>query len=298
MSIAADLQPDEARRLLQLGRDARPRAGVEAFAWAVWQTARADTSLAAEILDDSFLHDAKVRREELIDPHLRTIAAVEYVQGSERGGVGHHRCESPARVVALSSYAIARVPVTNALYALFDARRADVGRTRGSVPATGVTWYEASAFALWSGCRLPTEAEWEFACGAGSEAEWCTETEASLGEYAWYSENSGGTVQPVAEREPNALGLYDLHGNVWEWCKDAYEPLFYERAPRQDPINLPPKKSGSRRPDRVTRGGSAHALSEMCRTRYRFHEPPSFWAGDLGFRVAASLDDESELCRP
>lgn len=94
---------------------------------------------------------------------------------------------------------------------------------------------------------------------------------------AWFSENSHGVVQKVGTREENALGLYDLHGNVWDWCEDDYHEESYARRHGVDVVGLPE--------DKVCRGGSVHALSEMCRTRYRMHEPPAFSAHDLGFRM-------------
>jgi formylglycine-generating enzyme required for sulfatase activity len=151
-----------------------------------------------------------------------------------------------------------------------------------------VTWHEASLFAAWVGCRLPTEAEWEFACGGGSDAEWCCADEAELARHAWYSENAAGELHEVGTREPNRLGVFDCHGSVWEWCADAYDQDFYASSPSVDPAGPPPDTGVEAEPrvHRVCRGGSVHALAEMCRTRYRLHEPASFWAGDLGFRLA------------
>jgi formylglycine-generating enzyme required for sulfatase activity len=90
----------------------------------------------------------------------------------------------------------------------------------------------------------------------------------------------------VATREPNALGLFDFHGNVWEWCEDDYAADFYGRAPLSDPINYGPEVS--RHTHKVSRGGGFLALAEMCRTRFRLHDPAEFWAPDLGFRLARS----------
>ena len=120
--------------------------------------------------------------------------------------------------------------------------------------------------------RLPTEKEWEYACRAGSTGDYCkladgTEiTESTLGEVAWYVDNSNYKTHPVGQKKPNAFGLYDMHGNVWEWCEDLY------------------LAGGSLR---VNRGGSWISSSGDCQASYRFFYIPGGRGNALGFRLAA-----------
>lgn len=245
-----------------------------------------------ELLTNGFLRDSHQRYEEYVAPCMRFIEGGRFNMGTSPLQARHFCGESPCHSVALSPFRLSQVPVTNELFSLFDQMRVNVPAGETQMPAVNLTWFDAAVFAMWMGCRLPSEAEWEFACGSGSESEWCCEDETSLPRYAWYSENTTGVIQPVATREPNPQGLFDLHGNIWEWCRDNYEPCYYSRSPVLDPANLdsPAADFAVNSTDKVCRGGSVHALSEMCRTRYRFHEPAEFWGADLGFRLASNQD--------
>jgi len=130
--------------------------------------------------------------------------------------------------------------------------------------------------------RLPTEAEWEYACRAGSDTAYCFgNDESRLKDYAWYDGNSGGKTHPVGLLKPNAWGLYDMHGNVWEWCQDWYAEN-YPSGSVTDPIG---SSSGS---FRVIRGGSWHVIAQSCRSAYRGRSTPDNRNHDLGFRLCFS----------
>ena len=130
--------------------------------------------------------------------------------------------------------------------------------------------------------RLPTEAEWEYACRAGTTTEFNYGVDPKkLADYAWYGYNSGGTTHPVGQKKPNPWGLYDMHGNVFEWCQDWYSP--YPSGAMIDPV-VQDLKSGSS--SRVSRGGSfLNRVAGYCRSAYRF-TGPSALHGSRGFRVA------------
>src|ERR1035438_5851928 len=145
-------------------------------------------------------------------------------------------------------------------------------------PIVGVSWEDAQVFCQWAGCRLPTEAEWEYACRAGDPAAFCFgDAESELEQYAWYAKNSGGKTQAVGQKKPNRWGLYDMHGNVWEWCEDRYGG--YSKKPVTDPTG--PEKGDSR----VLRGGSWGVdFPTHLRSACRYGNTPVGRGDDFGFR--------------
>jgi formylglycine-generating enzyme required for sulfatase activity len=127
--------------------------------------------------------------------------------------------------------------------------------------------------------RLPTEAEWEYACRAGTKTRfYFGDDDKQFGDYAWYKGNSGGKPHPVGQKKPNVWALYDMHGNVYEWCSDS-APGPYANAKPVDPQG---PASGNLR---VYRTGSWGAIPGDCRSANRAANPPGKRAKDLGFRV-------------
>src|SRR5207248_2400455 len=157
-----------------------------------------------------------------------------------------------------------RTEVTQSLYAKLS--QSDPSHFKESArPVEQVTWPQAALFCnvrskaeglelcydentglcdfSKNGYRLPTEAEWEYACRAGndSEAYWGS---SKPGDFAWFSENAGKTTHPAAQKQPNAWGLYDMMGNVAEWCNDVYKKDYYGASPRENPRGPTPKDEG------------------------------------------------------
>jgi formylglycine-generating enzyme required for sulfatase activity len=190
-------------------------------------------------------------------------------------------------------------------------------------PAFNMSHHAAMKYCEWLSAktgrtyRLPTEAEWEYACRAGrSSAFHFGESADNLDDYAWYVKNSPteeffrGKTRPVGQKRPNAWGLFDMLGNVAEWCLDEYDPDFYDsllwdRMPL-GPVNLP----GKNRYPHVARGGSYRSSAEECRSAARMHserawnkadpqEPPSLWwvvpGKWVGFRVVRPVEEYPAL---
>ena len=159
-------------------------------------------------------------------------------------------------------------------------------------PVETVSWLDAVSFckklsempeekAAGRSYRLPAEAEWEYACRAGSTTSYSFgETAESLGEYAWFDEGPECKTHPVGLKKPNRWGLYDMHGNVWEWCQDWFEPFLPDAS--TDPQG---PNGGS---NRVYRGGSWYFVAGNCRSAFRGRGVPSDRRSNYGFRVALS----------
>jgi formylglycine-generating enzyme required for sulfatase activity len=139
------------------------------------------------------------------------------------------------------------------------------------------------------GYRLPTEAEWEYACRAGSITPWCFGDQVQdVGEYAWYIDNSTLETHPVGQRKPNSWGVYDMHGNVMEWCHDWYADFYYAQCPDEDENPTGPEDGTSK----VLRGGAWQFGAEATRCAYRNSSTPDAAAAVIGFRVCRNSRDD------
>jgi len=131
-----------------------------------------------------------------------------------------------------------------------------------------------------TGYRLPTEAEWEYACRAGSAAAYFFgDSPLKLGDYAWFEKNSGGRPRPVGEKQCNPWGLYDMIGNVWQWCNDFYKVDYYAEAPRENPQGPATGET------KVVRGGAWRFSAESCRSGYRYNENPGYADVCFGYDI-------------
>ena len=217
------------------------------------------------------------------------IPAGDFMMGSDSG----ESDEKPIHSVRISKgFYMGQTEVTQAQYTA--VMGTNPSNFKGdNLPVETVSWNEVMEF-----CRklsreegktysLPTEAQWEYACRAGSATTFSFgNSESALGDYAWYSSNSGSKTHQVGTKKPNSFGLYDMHGNVWEWCSDFYDSNYYNRSGNIDPENT---NSASHR---VLRGGSWHSGAYGCRSAHRYWSTPGNRSSSIGFRIVLSVSSQ------
>jgi len=246
---------------------------------------------------------------------LVLIPAGEFLMGSPDSDAVAASDEKPQhRVRIMRPFYMGAYLVTQGQYRAVTGKNPSHFKGSNDLPVDTVSWYEAIAFcntlsvreglkpyepsgreAPWGGggYRLPTEEQWEYACRAGSTTRYgFGDNEARLGAFGWYKANSAGRTQPVGQKRPNAWGLYDMHGQVWEWCWDWYGEKYYGGSPGAD------SPGPSRGTVRVNRGGSWSAPWEDNRSADRNWGPPDFRNTNLGFRVVRVPSEASPVPPP
>jgi len=203
------------------------------------------------------------------------IPAGEFQMGSKAA-----EDETP-HTIHLSAYTIDKFEVTQEQFEKFMGDNPSDFHGK-NLPVEQVNWYEARDYCKAVGKRLPTEAEWEKAARAGTGTIY-TWGDVIDGDYAWYWDNSKRTTHHVGTRKPNAFGLHDMSGNVWEWVADYYEDTYYQTSPKENPQGPFTSKY------RVIRGGSWRDLSEVLRTTRRNYDLPDGRFNHIGFRCVQSV---------
>jgi formylglycine-generating enzyme required for sulfatase activity len=239
----------------------------------------------------------------VVDPV--TIEMVSIPAGTFQ--MGQAGVDEPVHQVTVSAFQMGRYEITKAQYPAVMGENPSRFKGDTQRPVETVSWEDAVTFcnklseaaglqscydlSTWAcdftknGYRLPTEAEWEYACRAGTTTNYYTgDSESDLAKAGWYLGNSGNTTHAVGGKQANALGLYDMHGNVWEWCSDWYGR--YSSANATDPQG---PSSGS---SRVERGGSWGSSGNCCLSAYRRSLSPDGRSDGIGFRVVRQSNIE------
>jgi len=217
----------------------------------------------------------------------------EFMMGSPDGEEDRDSGEGPQHSVKISKgFYMGVTEVTQAQWLNVMGYTGHGNRFRGEdLPEDSVSWDDAVEFCRrlskkeGKSYRLPTEAEWEYACRAGTTTRsYFGESVSQFSDYAWYSESSGSKTHRVGTKKPNAFGLYDMHGNVYEWCSDWYAS--YPSSPQTNPTG---PTSGS---SRVIRGGSWYTNARSCRVASRYYHDPTHRDTTLGvgFRLVLDLN--------
>ncbi len=205
--------------------------------------------------------------------------------GTFQMGSNSESDEKPIHTVTVSSFYMDKTEVTQAEYRKVMGKNPSNFSGCDDCPVEQVSWHDAVAYANKVGKRLPTEAEWEYAARGGNKSKGYKYSGSNdLDAVGWYNSNSRSKTHPVAQKQPNELGLYDMSGNVWEWCSDWYVKGYYSSSPQNDPQG--PNSGASR----VLRGGSWGNSAFDCRVAYRYRSNPDGRYYYLGFRLVLSQD--------
>ena len=216
---------------------------------------------------------------------LVLIPAGKFMMGSAKPG------QSPAHEITITQpFYMSKFLVTQAQFQQITGGNPSKYKNSKDNPVETVGWELAQTFCkkasdhTKSTVTLPTEAQWEYACRAGTTTAFNTgDTDADLEKAGWYSTNAQGTTHPCGSKAPNAWGLYDMHGNVWEWCSDWFGDDYYAKSPAQDPTG--PEQGQLR----VMRGGALDTPAGCCASAYRYSFEPARKFDNMGFRVVVAV---------
>lgn len=191
--------------------------------------------------------------------------------------------------VTVSGFRIQSAEVTQELWKTVMGSNPSADKTWKDLPVTNVSWNDALKFidklntCTGRNYRLPTEAEWEYAAKGGNRSKgYVFSGSNNIEEVGWCEQNSGERIHVIREKQPNELGIYDMSGNVWEWCADGYAPYRTDAVGSQNPKG--PDNSGAR----VLRGGSWYFNARRCRSAYRYGNGAEIGSNYYGFRLVLS----------
>ena len=212
--------------------------------------------------------------------NIITLSNMVWVEGGtfRMGSNEGDNDEKPVHTVTVRGFWMGKYEVTQAEYSRVMGTNPSKFKC-DDCPVENVSWDDAVEYTRRIGGRLPTEAEWEYAARGGNKSRGYKYSGSdNLDEVGWYENNSGRRTHPVGQKQPNELGLYDMSGNVWEWCEDWYDQGYYAKSPRDNPTG---PSYGSLR---VLRGGSWYDNVDDCRLTNRSRNSPDDRDHLIGFR--------------
>ena len=242
------------------------------------------------------------------------VPSGEFFMGSDKGNAD----EAPAHKVQITGFLIDKFEVTHEMFVTAQLPNPSHWQDNLAKPVERVRWRDAKMYCnerslmeglepcydettqeldpdfTVNGYRLPTEAEWEYACRAGTVGDYDFGSENKLKLYSWFDENSGERTRPVGRKKPNAWGIHDLYGNVAEWCEDVYSETYYSESGSKDPLGPTSPGTDVRR---VLRGGSWKSSADMCRASFRQGQRTGdsdacFYTDYCGFRCVRRINAE------
>ena len=211
----------------------------------------------------------------------------------EMGNDGGRKNQIPAHKVTLSDFSISDTEITVAQYRLFcketskNMPEAPSWGWEDNYPIVNISWFDASYYCVWLSqkinkeVKLPTEAQWEYAARAARSKVYMHSGGTKMPLLGWCRIDADGSTHPVKSKKPNRLGIYDMNGNVWEWCSDWYSDVYYSQGLSKNPENTDfgPKEY------KVARGGSWDSDASTCSVYHRMAYKPTSNYIDRGFRV-------------
>lgn len=229
------------------------------------------------------------------------LPAGRFVRGAE--DITSHEDERPARWIHLTRpFLIARTACSQQAWRRgvegieLRGQIADLAKQanfpifgdQDNMPVYHVRWMDCARWCQENGLELPTEAQWEYACRAGTRTDFsfgdvAPDCWVELERWMWYSEHNQLTAPMLESLPPNPWGLFDMHGTIWEWCRDRYDPGYYASGPDVDPFN---SEAGD---GRVHRGGAWDVPAVCCRSSARYRDAETYCHGSIGFRPSLTL---------
>ena len=260
-----------------------------------------DDGLEPEFLESDSFDEVSIQ---ILKLEMESIPAGSFMMGTQKAEKDSNDYERPQHKVSVPDFMMGIYPITQAQWRFVATLpkvktdlEPDPSKFKGEDrPVEQVSWLDAVEFCRRLSVhtkreyRLPSESEWEYACRAGATTAYSFgDNAAELGEYAWYGENSDSQTHPVGQKQPNAFGLYDMHGNVWEWCADDWHES-YKGAPKDGSVWIKDNKNyEAPETNKLLRGGSWSHVAQNCRSASRSYYSARNQSYSIGFRVVCVL---------